>query len=262
MHTPFLALLFVVTFLFLSGCKTQSQIRREQQMENLTSQVSEGQRLTADTTIRLQEMEERIGHLHGALEEKGYAEQIQREEALSDLRSRMDAMEATQRDIQQQLQQQKRQMDAQKEYLDRVLKTLEELSRASVDIKKKSTQEVYNEAVRLYRARQYPESRKYFEELLGRDLSEPIRTHTYHNLGMIEYMDQRFAQAVAYFGRLFTEFPESGYNRNGLLFLAKSFEKEGQTNEAIQTLQQLIQRFPDANRIGDARNMLQRLQGG
>ena len=261
MQKIILSTLLIFNFLLLTGCKTQSQIRREQQMENLTSQVSQGQRLVADSTIRLQEMEERIGHLHGALEEKGYAEQIEREEALSDMNSRMDTIEATQKAIQRQLEQQKNQMDAQKEYLDQVLKTLEELSRASVDIKKKSTKQVYDQAVQLYRSAKYQESRKYFEELLNRQTSDAIRTHTYHNLGMIEFMDQRFSQAVAYFGRLFTEFSDSGYNRNGLLFLAKSFEKEGQKNEAIQTLQQLIQRFPDANRIDEAKQMLAKLQG-
>lgn len=255
-----LLLLFFILISSVVGCKTQSQIRREQHMENLTRQVSEGQRMTAETTIRLQSMEERINNLHGALEEKGYAEQIQREESLSGMDKRLETLEETQRSLMRQLEETKKQIDAQKSYLDQVLETLKQISDGEVSLKKKPTDQIYQEAVRLYRRAQYGKSRSYFQELLNRDVKGQTLAHTYHNMGMIEYMAGRNDQAIVFFSRLFTEFSDSGYNRNGLLFLAKTFERTGRKQQAAQTLEQLINRFPDANRIDDAKKMLARLK--
>lgn len=243
----------------LTGCKTQAQIRREQQMENLTRQVSQSQKLSADTTIRLQNMEERINHLHGALEESGYAGEIKRQESLAQIEGRIDNLEQSQNDILKKFEETQKQLDAQRSYLDQVLETLKDLSSGG-DLKKKSTDELYSEAVRLYRAGEYGKSRTYFLEVLDRGVEGQTLAHSYHNMGMVEYIAGRDDDALVYFSRLFTEFPDSGYNRNGLLFMAKAFERKGQKAEARQALQQLINRFPDANRIGDAKKMLERLK--
>jgi len=81
-----------------------------------------------------------------------------------------------------------------------------------------------------------------------------------HNLGMIAYMDKEFDKGLVYFSRLFTEFEKSGYNKNGLLYLARSFEKLGQKEQAVQTLNELINRFPDAKQVKNAKEMLNRLK--
>ena len=254
------ATIAIFAFIILSGCKTQSQIRREQHMENLTSQVSEGQRLTADTTIRIHDMQERINELQGALEEKGYAEQIERQRSLTDITQRLDALEKNQEHINNKMDETTKQLEAQKSYLDEVLKTLRELSQGSTSsVKKKSTDQVYQQALKLYRSADYGGSRTYFQELLDRNVKGSMLAHSYHNMGMIEYIAGRDQEAIVFFSRLFTEFSDSGYNRNGLFFLAKSFERQGQKNEAKQTLRQLINRFPDARRINDAKEMLKTL---
>ncbi len=252
-------LLLIVSAAILSGCKTQSQIRREQQLENLTRQVSEGQRVAADRTIQISEMQERINQLQGALEEQGYAEEIQRQESLTDIRTKIDSLEKTQKTILDELEQNRNQMNSQRAYLDQVLETLRQISEGD-PITNQSTDAVYNEGLRHYRATRYEESRPYFMELISRGVEGQTLAHAYHNLAMVEYIGERNENAIVYFGRLFTEFPDSGYNRNGLLFLAKTFERTGQKAQARQTLQQLINRFPEANRINDAKKMLERLK--
>lgn len=253
-----LLILFITQILF-TGCKTQSQIRREQHMENLTMQVSESQQMTADTTIRLSNIEERLNHLHGALEEKGYAEQIKRQESLSEIEQKIAQLERTTQDLSRQMAQTHKQLQDQKAYLDQVISTMRQISENTGGLKKKSIKQLYDTAVGLYRQAQYERSRLYFSELLTRNPDGQILSHAYHNMGMIEHIAGRDNEAIIFFGRLFTEFPDSGYNRNGLLFLAKTFERQGQLTEARQTLQQLIQRFPEANQVAQARAILQRI---
>ena len=55
--------------LVLGGCKTQEQIQREQMVDNLSIQMRDSQSTRANFTVRMQELEERLGQLTGQLEE-------------------------------------------------------------------------------------------------------------------------------------------------------------------------------------------------
>ena len=53
----------------ITGCKTQEQIRREQQINTMSVQMTQSQKLSATATVRLQEIEEKIQTFQGVLEE-------------------------------------------------------------------------------------------------------------------------------------------------------------------------------------------------
>lgn len=73
-------------------------------------------------------------------------------------------------------------------------------------------------------------------------------------------MDKQYDKALVYFSRLFTEHEKTGYNKNGLLFLGRTFDKLGQKEQAKQTLGELIKRFPDAKQVKAAKEMLEKLK--
>ena len=70
----FLPLAIVAT---LVGCKTQEEIRREQMVDSLGVQMVQSQQLVADTTVKIQALEERLGGLTGKLDELDHNSQVQ-----------------------------------------------------------------------------------------------------------------------------------------------------------------------------------------
>ena len=60
---------------------------------------------------------------------------------------------------------------------------------------------------------------------------------------MIAYIKKEYKDAIIYFSRLYTEYSKSGFNKNGMFYLGKSFEKVGKKSSARQTLEGLLEAF-------------------
>ena len=63
-------------------------------------------------------------------------------------------------------------------------------------------------------------------------------------LGMIQFKEKNFEEAKVYFSKLFSEYPDSSYGASTLLNLAKSFIQLKSKEEASQSLDELITRYP------------------
>ena len=111
----------------------------------------------------------------------------------------------------------------------------------------------------LYRRAKYAQAKSILLDLVDKKFSETRKARVIHNLGMIAYMDKENDKALAYFSRLFTEFPKTGYNKNGLMFLAKTLQRMKKNEEAKQALNELITRFPKAKQVAQAKKMLKQL---
>ncbi len=243
-------LFFVAAMIMLTGCKTQEQIRREKLVDSLGVQMVQSQELVADTTVKIQALEERLGGLTGKLDELDHNSQIQLQTQVDTLNQRITLLEESNKTLQSKV-------DEQSKYLQEVLGTLKNLSSGAP--KKKLSD--YDQAMSDYGKGRYGQAKPILVKLLNnKSIKGSQQARVLHNLGMISYMDKEFDKALVYFSRLFTEHGKTGYNKNGLLFLARSFEKLGQKEQASQTLNELIARFPDAKQVKDAKEMLQRLK--
>lgn len=239
--------------LVLTGCKTQEEIRREKLVDNLGMQMVQSQELVADTTVKLQALEERLGGINGKLDELDHNSQIQLQTQVDTLNQRITLLEESNKGLQAKVEEQSK-------YLQEVLGTLKNLSSGSTGAAKKKVSD-YDHAMALYGKGQYSNAKPLLLKLLNdKSIKGNQQARVLHNLGMVNYIDKDYEKALVYFSRLFTEHGKTGYNRNGLLFLARSFEKLNQKEQAAQTLNELIARFPDAKQVKDAKEMLQRLK--
>ena len=77
-----------------------------------------------------------------------------------------------------------------------------------------------------------------------------------HNLGMISYMQKKNDDAVTYFSTLYTDMPKSAYNGNGLVYLARTFKRTGQKEQAVTILEEMIKSFPKSRHVKTAKDLL------
>lgn len=241
----------LVVLIVFAGCKTQEEIRREKLVDNLGMQMVQSQKMVADTTVTLQTIDERIGNLTGKLDELDHNSQIQLQTQVDALNQRMTLLEETNKGLQAKVEEQSK-------YLQDVLGTLKNLSSGSGSKKKLSD---YQQAMSNYGKGRYSSAKPILLKLLtNKSIKGAQQARVIHNLGMISYMDKEYDKSLVYFSRLFTEHEKTGYNKNGLLFLARTFEKLGQNEQAKQTLGELIKKFPDAKQVKSAKEMLAKLK--
>ncbi len=255
----FKSLLLITSLFFIIGaCKTQEEIQREQLVDNLSLQMVQGQKSQADMTVKYQTLEEQVTLLRGELEQKGYNQEQKRQSELKGIEDRVALLEETQKDMSQKMTAIQTQLEENKKFLDKVLNALG--SKSTAKKKAEAPKSPYWEAMESYKVGKYKEAKEQLLALLnGNKVKGTRKARVLHNLGMIEYMDKKNDDALIYFSKLFTEFSSSGYNKNGLLFLGKTFNRMGRKDEAKQTLEELVKRFPDSKQVTEAKKLLQKL---
>lgn len=249
-----LCLLFLILSALVS-CQTQEQIRREQQVDNLAMQMVQNQQLTADATVKIQNLQEQLSLLTGEVENKDYKMMSDIQKEFKGIKEQVEVMQGQLESQQKEVDQMRSRVNKQKKLLDDILKTLQNLS---ADASKKKSK--YQKTMDDYGRGRYDKAKVGLLQLLNsKNIKSSQRARVLHNLGMIAYMDKRWADAQGYFGKLLTQHPKASQVRNGLLFIAKSFAGDNKNAEAKQMLQELIRRFPKARQVSAAKKMLKNL---
>jgi TolA-binding protein len=241
----------------LNSCKTQEEIAQSQMVETLNLQVSESQKLTADATVRMQSLEERMNNITGQVEESGHQQKMTVQNQIKDLKDKLVVVEENNKSLNTEVTSLKASMAEQKEYLDKVLKSLTKMSSSKSKPSRKLSS--YDKAMATYKRGKYKDAKALLQELLKKKMNGSKRSRVLHNLGMSSYILKQDDQVLIYFSKLFTDFPKSGYNKNGLLFLGKSFQRMNKKEEAKQTFNELLTRFPKAKQSGEAKKLLAKL---
>ena len=236
-------LTLVPLLLVLSGCfKTAEQIRREKLVDGLAVQMVDNQKLTAESQVRLQNMEERLSLLTGTVEETGQQNKQSIQQSFNDLQAEFALIRENHRTLQEDVEENKRLLAENKEYLEKLLKTLDTLTGKP---KKKRKLSPYQKAVRDYRNKKYDRAwPKLVSFYKNKKYKGKTRAHVTYYLGMISYRKKKYEDALIYFSQLFTKHPSSSLNTSGLLHLGRSFLALGQKDQAQQTFETLLKKYP------------------
>jgi TolA-binding protein len=244
-------LLFFLLLIF--SCKSQEQIQREQMVDNMAVQVQQGQKLSAEFAVRMQNLEEKLTQKIGKLEEIQHS---QGERFTKDGETTKQNITKISSDLEEQnkaLLLITNQMEKQKQYLDKLLSSLNKLAGAK-PAKKRSS---YDQAMYLYKRGKYPQAQNELLKLLNnKKIKGNKKARVIHNLGMIAFMDGKYSDAVTLFSRLYTKYPKSPYTPRGLLYLGKSFKKINRKAEAKQVLQELVKNYPKSKYNKEAKRLL------
>lgn len=255
-----LALLFL-----LSSCKTQEDIRREKTVDSLNEQVAQTQKTTADTSARFTTLEEQLAKLNGTMEENAHNKQQDNKELLL-LKERLTALEDNNKKQNEYIKAINDKLQDQSKYIDQVIKSLSALSeqRDQKDkeeqtvSKKKESKEKNDEtptiktSIAKYKTKDLDGAKESFLQVLdGKKIKKKDKETAYHYLGMIEYKNKNYEGAKVYFSKLFSENQNSTYAPSTLLNLAKSFLQLKSKDEAMQSLDELIARFPKSKEANE-----------
>jgi chromosome segregation ATPase len=140
--------LFLILVLF-TACKTQEQIQREQMVDNLSIQMRDSQTTRADYSVRLQEMEQRMSVLNGQQEETAQEQNSLTKDKITQLEGRIKLVEDQNQKLLDSLTENQEELQSQKVYLNKVLKTLGKISAPAKKSKKKLS--AYEQAMYSYK---------------------------------------------------------------------------------------------------------------
>ena len=252
--------IYLILPFFLFGClfKTADQIKREKLVDQMSIQVLELQKQNSEITGRMDNIEKQIAQLNGLLEETGHEKEQLYLKGIQELKSDIDLLKGENQNTQEILKKNEAELSSQKQFITQVLNTLDKLSKPEP---KKKVKNPYDEAMANYKSGRYNLAQKQLLTLIDdKTIKGNMKARIIHNLGMISYINKSYQDALIYFGQLFTQYPKAPYNPNGLLYLAKSFQKLNQIEQCKQSLQQLINTYPNHARAKEARELLKKLK--
>ena len=211
----------ILVLLIAFSCKTHEQIKREKLVDELNVNMKDQSKLSADTSSRLLALEEKLSTVSGNFENQEHKIQTKMSEQLDSLNSRLTLLEES-----------KRLTDKRMKQLDRnikqVLKILKSMGRKVKPSGKRARKSTYSSAMANYRKGKNKTAKRQLLELFdNKKIKGSKRVRVLHHLGMIEYNNKQYKKALFYLGRLYTNHPKSAYNKSGLLFLGKTFQKLG-----------------------------------
>jgi len=270
MKSLFIPIMVISSLVTLTSCKTTEEIRREQMVDGLSKQVVQSQRLSADVTVRVQNLEEQVTAIQGTLETTAHDKKEKLDATTKKLDEEIKLQEKSREELYKRVENSEKiiasielRLKEQQEYLDKLLKTLSDLTDVKPAKKKKGknskesevtaapvhTGGTFDSAIGLYKKGKYAESKEILLGLLeAKKLNKDQKPHALHNLGMIEYTNKKYDTALSYFSKLYSEFDKSSLLPNALYFMAKCLDAKGQKADALASLEELKSKFPKSSR--------------
>lgn len=260
--------LFSVLLLSFTACKTQEDIRREKTVEVLNEQVAQTQKSTANANARFTALEEQMARLTGQLEEASHNSKQESKDAAS-LKERLMALEETNRKQTEYMKALNEKLQEQSAYIESVNKALAALSeQKEQDTKKKESKK--NEtssdetSVKAGVAAFKNADLEGAEEILSAALEnkktkKKDKEAALHYLGMIKYKTKNYDEAQVYFSKLISENSESAYAASALLNLARTFNQLKKKDEALQSVELLLEKFPKSKEAAEGTKLKAKL---
>lgn len=245
-------------------------MRREQMLDNVASQVGQGQRTHAETSLRISQLERNLSVANGKIEELEHDNKQNTQGEIATLKKEISALQKDLEDRDNTLKEIQNTLEEQKKYLKEVLDTLATLNEAGAQKKKskkkdeldeeKNNKSPYELAIQYYHDGKYQEAKPALVELLkNKKINGNNRAKIIHSLGMINYLEENFDDSITYFGRLFSEHPGSSLNSGGLLHLGLSLKHQKKKQEAKLALEECLRRYPKSKSATQAKELLQKL---
>jgi len=208
--------LVVVAALVSLSCNTRSEIRREQEIERIKSEVSASRTEKADLSATLDEMRSQLAQMHNSIEEQAQARMRDSEETkkeLLTLTTRVQAME--QRAVAEETQ--KREVK----------------NKASFDVVKK-----------LYDEKKFDDAVEAAKEVIESNPKSEDARKSQFIVAQSYYASQDFASAALEFGEFKKTYSKDPLVPEATYQMAQAFKQMGKKSEAKLFLQEVIEKHP------------------
>lgn len=222
----------ITTSLYFSGCNSKADIKREQELERIKSEVNASRTDKADLAATLDEMRQDIAKIHSSLEEQAQARMRDSEETkkeLMTLTARVQAME--QRVVAEETQKR--------------------------EVKSKAS---YESAKRLFDDKKFDEAVEVAKEVLHANPKGEEAKKTQFLLAESYYGSQDYASAALEFGEFKKQFPKDNLVPEATYQMAQAFKQMGKKSEAKLFLQEVIEKHPKSQFASRAKSDLKKIK--
>ena len=253
--------IILATFLLLfSSCKTQEEIEREKLIDALNIGLKQVQELTAEQSMRLDEIEKRLMETTGRFEEVGHQTKAQTSTEFTALKNEISILKEKNKtyeieiaEANKKLSQVKDNLKTQSAYSKQVLTTLKDISG-----KNKS---LYEQAMENYGRNNFTMARDQFLILLEeKSTTSKQKERILHNRGVCEASMKKYEDALVAYSKLIQTYPKSIYIPSAMLNMAKTFISMNDNESATQTLEELVKRHPTHKRAILGKELLKKIK--
>lgn len=248
MNNISLLLLLSLSLSFTSCFKTAEEIQREQRVHD---QLEQSSRIIAELTSQITELKGGLASTSGQIEELGHKSLKSKEEqqqtfgqSLAQLAEQMKIISQENAELKKEVAQIRLEQTSQKRYVKKITGTLSALSDSP---KKSSATQLANAHKAFEKNKLNQASTLYLEVLDANKINAAQRNHVYFNLGLIDYWNKKYNEALVYFSKIYTKYPRSSFAPRSLLYIGRSFKKLNKTDEANGTFQELIKNYPKSS---------------
>lgn len=258
----FLSVLLLMT---LVGClKTTDQIEREKKVDNLDGELHQSQKLTADLTLQVKDLYSKLAKTNGEIEELNYKQTklSGNEENKKTIQVMAEQIKELQNDLKKEQEltaSLSSQVQAHKEFIDELTKSMSKGHHADKKEDKKENHknegkvDDLESALNLYRAKKYDEARSMFQQALeNKDLGAKNINKAHLHLGLIDFKQKKYEDALVYLSKVYTQFPNSSIAPAALLYIGKSFRGLKKMEEAEASFSELIEKYPNSKEAQEA----------
>jgi TolA-binding protein len=249
--------LIILTLLSLQSClKTTEQLKREQMLDDVQTQVGQSQQSNAELSLQIRDLQEKLAATTGKIEELNYANSentkfTELENSQNLINQQMKVLTTENEILKKEVQALKKIQAEQADYIKKVLAALNVASGGSTTKPTAATTStLFTEANQLFEKSAFKEAKaKYLQTLDENKINAAQKNQVYYNLGFIDYQNKKYNEAIVYFSKIYANYPRSSYAPKALLYIARCFAKLDQKAEAKQSYQELIKNYPDSPQV-------------
>jgi len=249
---------FVLLSLLFTGCfKTAEQIKREKMMDNMGSQIDQSGQLVANLTQQVNELQTKLNTFNGQIEELSHAQKMTLDERLNSITLNIQSLDEQVKALRMETDENKKhlgrlekEMQENKNYIKKVNSTLSNISKGT---KKKLTS--VKEAHTAFEKSDMKKAQALYLDVLSENkINAAQRNHVWYNLGLINYNNKKYDDALVYFSKIYANYPKSSWAPRSLLYIARSLKNQKKTKESKGAYQELLKNFPNSSQAKDAKD--------
>lgn len=247
----------ILPFLLTSCFKTAEEIKREKQIDSQLRQSSE---IIARLTNQISELKGNLATTSGQIEEIDHKRKQNTEEQeltfkqqIDQLTEQVKLLSVENNENKEQIKDLSNQVSDQKRFIQKVTGTLSKMSGSS-PVKGSS---LLKQAHKAFEKNKQKKAAELYQQVLKENkINNATKNHVYFNLGLLDYWNKRYDQALVLFSKIYTKYPRSSFAPRALLYIGRSFKKSNRLDEANASFQELISSYPKSKQAKSAKKEL------
>jgi TolA-binding protein len=254
-------LILISISLLTSSCfKTAEQIRRDKLVDNMSVQLKQSSALVADLTMQVSDLQTRLASATGQLEEIDHKSTTRTKESaqtftqtIAQLSEQVTILTKENNETKQKVANLSSELKSQKKFITKVTGTLTKMTGPT----KSSSASKLAKAHKAFEKNHQKNAMKlYLEVLEDNKINARQKNHVSYNIGLLYTWKKKYDEALAYFGPIYTNWPKSSWAPRALLQIARTFKKQGKTQEANATYEEIISKYKNSSQAKSAKKEL------